>query len=158
MHSERQVGQYRVSEKKVIAFIVEGPSDEAAIGTIMKEYFSSNEVQFVIVHGDITLKDYVSVDSILIKINEKIEGVKRKYRYNQEDFIKIIHITDTDGVYISESDIRAAVVEEVRYYEDHIESKNVSAIIERNKRKRAILQISAERSMTFAKSGLSLSH
>lgn len=82
MHSERQVGQYRVSEKKVIAFIVEGPSDEAAIGTIMKEYFSSNEVQFVIVHGDITLKDYVSVDSILIKINEKIEGVKRKYRYN----------------------------------------------------------------------------
>lgn len=42
-------------------------------------------------------------------------------------------------MYISEADIRAADVEEVRYYEDHIESKNVSAIIERNKRKRAIL-------------------
>lgn len=60
----------------------------------MKEYFSSNEVQFVVVHGDITLKDYVSIDSILIKINEQIEIVKNKYRYQQDDFIKIIHIAD----------------------------------------------------------------
>lgn len=57
-----------MSEKKVIAFIVEGPSDEAALGTVMKEYFSSNEVRFVVMHGDITLKDYVSTDSILKKI------------------------------------------------------------------------------------------
>ena len=48
-----------MTEKKVVIFIVEGPSDEAALGTIMKEYFASNEVQFVVVHGDITLKDYV---------------------------------------------------------------------------------------------------
>ena len=47
-----------MNEKKVVAFIVEGPSDEAALGSIMKEYFSSDEVQFVVVHGDITLKDY----------------------------------------------------------------------------------------------------
>lgn len=45
MHSERQVEQYNMSEKKVIAFIVEGASDEAALGTIMKEYFSNNKVQ-----------------------------------------------------------------------------------------------------------------
>ena len=83
-------------EKKVVAFIVEGPSDEAALGTIMKEYFSSNEVQFVVVHGDITLKDYVSTDKILTKINEQIENIKSKYRYHQDDFIKIIHIADTD--------------------------------------------------------------
>jgi len=41
-----------MNEKKVVAFIVEGPSDEAALGSIMKEYFSGNEVQFVVVHGD----------------------------------------------------------------------------------------------------------
>lgn len=128
-----------MTEKKVVAFIVEGPSDEAALGTIMKEYFSSNEVQFVVVHGDITLKDYVSIDSILIKINEQIEIVKSKYRYQQEDFIKIIHIADTDGVYISDEDVKEADVEEVQYYEDHIDTKNVSAIIDRNKRKGDIL-------------------
>ena len=48
-------------------FIVEGPSDEAALGSIMKEYFSNNEVQFVVVYGDITLKDYVSEENILKK-------------------------------------------------------------------------------------------
>ena len=128
-----------MSEKKVVAFIVEGPSDEAALGTIMKEHFSKDEVQFVVVHGDITLKDYVSVGNILIKINEQIEGVKSRYRYDQDDFLKIIHIVDTDGVYIPEADVKEADVEDVQYYEDRIDAKNVGAIIDRNKRKGDIL-------------------
>ena len=139
MHSERQVEHYSMSEKKVVIFIVEGTSDEAAIGTIMKEYFSCNQVQFVVVHGDITLKDYVSNDHIIKKINEQIERVKIRYRYVQNDLIRIIHITDTDGVYAPEEDIKKADVEEIRYYEDHIDTKNRSALIERNKRKGDIL-------------------
>lgn len=139
MHLGRQVERYNVSEKEVVVFIVEGPSDEAALGTIMKEYFSTNEVQFVVIHGDITLKDYVSADSILIKINEQIERVKSKYRYHQDDFIKIIHLADTDGVYISDEDIKKADVEEIQYYEDHIDAHNVNAIIDRNKRRGSIL-------------------
>ena len=87
-------------EKKVVLFIVEGPSDEAALGSVMKEYFSSDEVQFVVVHGDITLKDNVSLDDIKKKINEQIEYIQRRYRYNFDDFIRIIHIVDMDGVYI----------------------------------------------------------
>lgn len=128
-----------MKEKKVIAFIVEGPSDEAAIGSLMKEYFSDNEVQFVVVHGDITLKDYASADNIKSKINELIEGVKNRYRYHQDDFTGIIHIVDTDGVYIADTDIRAADTEKVSYCEDYIETKNVNAIIERNKQKGDIL-------------------
>lgn len=128
-----------MSEKKVVVFIVEGPSDEAALGSIMKEYFSCSEVQFVVVHGDITLKDYVSNDNILKKINEQIEGVKRKYRYEHQDFIKIIHITDADGVYTPETAVKETDVEEVRYYEDHIEAKNTHVIKERNNRKASIL-------------------
>ena len=128
-----------MNEKKVVAFIVEGSSDEAALGTIMKEHFSKDEVQFVVVHGDITLKDYVSVGNILIKINEQIEGVKSRYRYAQDDFLKIIHIVDTDGVYIPEADVKEADVEDVQYYEDRIDAKNVGAIIDRNKRKGDIL-------------------
>ena len=105
----------------------------------MKEYFSSNEVQFIVVHGDITLKDYVSGDNILNKINEQIEGVKSRYRYSQDDFIKIIHIVDMDGVYIPNTDIIEADVEEIRYYEDHIDAKSTRTIVERNKRKGNIL-------------------
>lgn len=105
----------------------------------MKEYFSSNEVQFIVVHGDITLKEYVSGDNILNKINEQIEGVKSRYRYSQDDFIKIIHIVDMDGVYIPDTDIIEADVEEIQYYEDHIDAKSTRTIVERNKRKGNIL-------------------
>lgn len=128
-----------MSEKKVVVFIVEGPSEEAALGSIMKEHFSDNEVQFVVVHGDITLKDYVSHDNIVKKINEQIERVKSRYRYMQEDFLKVIHIADTDGVYIPEADVKEADVEEVKYYEDHIDAKNASVIVDRNKKKGDIL-------------------
>ena len=115
MHLERQVEQYSMSEKKVVVFIVEGPSDEAALGTIMKEFFSGNEVQFVVVHGDITLKDYASKDDILNKINKQIECVKSRYRYVQGDFKMIIHIADTDGAYIPAADIKEADTKEIQY-------------------------------------------
>lgn len=51
----------------------------------------------------------------------------------------IIHIVDTDGVYIPEIDIKEAGVEKAQYYEDHIDVKNVKAIVNRNRRKGAIL-------------------
>ena len=44
-----------------------GPSDESAMGGILKEYFSSKEVQFAVVHGDIT-SDY---DTTRDKCTEK---------------------------------------------------------------------------------------
>lgn len=129
-----------MSEKKVIAFIVEGLSDEAALGTVMKEYFSSNKVQFVVIHGDITLKDYVSKSNILTKISEQIESVKNKYRYKEEDFMRIIHIADTDGVYIPDMDVEKADVEKIQYYEDHISTKNLDLVVKRNKKKGDILR------------------
>lgn len=128
-----------MAEKKVIAFIVEGASDEAALGTIMKEYFSDNEVRFEVIRGDITTKDYVSMDTILLKINEKIEEVKRKYRYQTEHFIKIIHLTDADGVYVDEDCVKYAEVEGIQYYTDRMETVKVKETIGRNSRKADIL-------------------
>lgn len=128
-----------MAEKKVIAFIVEGASDEAALGTIMKEYFSDNEVQFVVIRGDITTKDYVSKDAILKKINEQIEEVKKRYRYQTEHFIKIIHLTDADGVYVGEDCVKYAEVEGIQYYIDHMETAKVKETVERNVRKADIL-------------------
>lgn len=128
-----------MNEKKVIAFIVERPSEEAALGSIMKEFFSSNEVQFVVVHGDITLKDYVSVDTIRSKINKQMEKIKSRYRYQYKDFLKIIHIVDTDGVYIPEHDVQLADIDGVRYSMDRIETRNPESIVKRNTIKGKIL-------------------
>lgn len=127
------------NEKKVIVFIVEGMSEEAALGTIMKEFFINEEVQFFIVHGDITLHDYVSVDKILLKINKVLDTVKERYRYKTSDFLKIIHITDTDGVFISDDKVTKAKVPEITYYEDCVVAPSVSSTLERNHRKADIL-------------------
>lgn len=140
-HLERQeeVLIMAKSEKKVIAFIVEGLSDEAALGTIMKEYFSSNEVQFIVVRGDITVQDYVTVDNIKSKINDQVEALKKKYGYKTEDFIRIIHLTDMDGVYVDDNLVVEAEVESIQYYETHMESANPQTTIARNHKKADIL-------------------
>ena len=126
-------------EKKVIAFIVEGSSDEAVIGSVMKEYFSNEQIQFVVVHGDITTRDYVSVDNISWKINDLVSTLKEKYRYKTSDFIKIIHLADTDGVFISDECVWPADVDSITYYEDHIETRSREAILDRNHKKSEIL-------------------
>lgn len=91
-------------EKKAVAVIMEGPSDEAALGSVLKEHYSSSEVQSVVVHGDITTEDYSSTDNIISKINDLINGVKSRYGYKPEDFLHIIHLADTDGVFIEDND------------------------------------------------------
>jgi len=75
-----------MSEKSVVAVIVEGPSDENAIGGILKKYFSSDEVQFAVVRGDITSNSYTSVENVVSKIDELIDGVRSKYGYHWDDF------------------------------------------------------------------------
>ena len=135
-HLEKQGGVFAVNEKKVIAVIVEGPSDEAALGSILKEYFSSVEIQFVVVHGDITTKDYTSTDNILSKINNLIESVKQKYGYKREDFLKIIHIVDMDGAFCDDAIVEKDV-EGVRYYLDRIETKYPDYLIRKHTQKAA---------------------
>lgn len=127
-----------MSEKKVVAVIVEGPSDENAIGGILKEFFSSEEVQFAVVHGDITSDELTAVDNVVTKINDLIDGIRTKYGYHWDDFLKIIHIADTDGVFTKNS-VNESEVEGIQYYEDHMEGTNVKAIERRNKHKAEIL-------------------
>lgn len=126
------------SEKRVIAVIVEGPSDENAIGGILKEYFSSEEVQFAVVHGDITSNELTTVDNVIKKLSNLIDGIRKKYGYNWNDFIKVIHIADTDGVFTKDC-VKESEVDGIQYYEDHMEGTNVEAIERRNKHKAEIL-------------------
>lgn len=127
-----------MSEKKVIAVIVEGPSDENAIGGIFKEYFSSEEVQFAVVHGDITSNVLTTVDNVITKIDELIDGIRTKYGYRWDDFVKVIHIADTDGAF-TKNNVKESEVEGIQYFEDHIAGANVEAIERRNKHKAEIL-------------------
>ena len=123
-----------MSEKKVVAVIVEGLSDESALGGVLKEFFSSEEVQFAVVHGDITSDDLTTTDNIVTRIDELINGIRNKYGYRWEDFVKVIHIVDTDGAFTRDCVVESNV-NKTQYFEDHIEAANVDAIKRRNRNK-----------------------
>ena len=127
-----------MDEKKVVAVIVEGPSDEAALGGILKEYFSSAEVQFKVVHGDITSDNNTTADNVIKRINKLIEKIKETYGYQWDDFLQIIHLADTDGAF-SKDCIREADVASIQYYEDHIDTADVVETKRRNTHKAQIL-------------------
>lgn len=127
-----------MNEKKVVIVIVEGPSDENALGGILKEFFSSEEVQFKVVHGDITSDETTAVDNVVKKIDELVDDVRERYGYHWDDFAKIIHIADTDGAFTKEC-IQKADVENIQYYEDHIEASSVERAERRNAHKAEIM-------------------
>lgn len=126
-------------EKKVIIFIVEGPSDEGAIGTAIKEYFAREEVKFYVVHGDITVRDRVDHSTILKRISSCIDEVQRKYRYENGDILRIVHLTDLDGVFVSDEAICKKEDGPTEYYPDHIATTDVEALERRNRTKAGLL-------------------
>ena len=127
-----------MNEKKVIVVIVEGPSDENALGGILKEYFSSSEVQFAVVHGDITSDSKTSPENVVAKIKKLVDSVNAKYGYAWRDITRIIHIGDTDGAF-TKNCVHKADVKNVQYYEDHIDASDVEVIEKRNRCKAKVL-------------------
>ena len=127
-----------MNEKKVVTVIVEGPSDENAIGGILKEFFSSEEVQFAVVHGDITSNYSTTKENVVSKVGALIETIKSKYGYKWGDFVKIIHIADTDGAF-TKNCIKEAEVENIQYYEDHMEYFDIEEVEKRNAHKSEIM-------------------
>lgn len=127
-----------MSEKKVVIVIVEGQSDESALGGILKEYFSSDEVQFKVVHGDITSDDNTKVDNVVKKIGDLVDEVRCKYGYKWTDFAKIIHLADTDGAFTSGC-VQEVDVDGILYYEDHMETSDVTTTEKRNEHKSEIM-------------------
>ena len=128
------------NEKKVIAVIVEGPTDVDAIGSIFKAYFSSDEVQFVVIHGDITTQEFISADNIISKIDEKVHVTMDQYGYHDDDMKQIFHILDMDGACIPDEDVcESEQGTTIKYFLDHIETPDVKYIRERNQRKSVLL-------------------
>lgn len=129
------------SNKKVMIFIVEGPSDEAALGSVLKEYFSSDELSFYVTHGDITSRPGITGDNVIREINRFVKSVKDRYRYLDQDILRIVHIVDTDGVFVNDGCVRERLKRgPVLYYTDHIEANSVDDIRGRNHAKANLLQ------------------
>lgn len=90
------------------------------------------------VHGDITSDYDTTRDNVLIKIGDKVEEIRSRYGYRLSDFVSIIHIADTDGVFTKDC-IKKSEVKNIHYYEDHIEAFDISEVEKRNIHKSEIL-------------------
>ena len=125
--------------KKIVFVIVEGPSDEEALGVLLNRIYDSRAVYVQVMHCDITTELDVNAGNVIAKIGD----VVRKYAgrtFKSGDFSRIIHITDMDGAFIPDS----AVVEDAEaikpiYSITEIRTRSKSAIENRNLRKRECL-------------------
>lgn len=126
-----------MAKKKIMLFIVEGPTDETALSTVLNRIFSSESVKFQVVHGDVLTQDFVAPDKIVAAVNEQIKQF-RGNTYKPSDFCKVVHLADTDGVFIPDDAVIMEDTEERHYpfYTDtQILTPDPANIIDRNVRK-----------------------
>ena len=100
------------SKKKVVLFLVEGPSDETAIrgpvNLLIQSSFNSDSASF---HGDVTTAqiEYPTFYRIKDRIRDTVKTFVEDYLrdtnpgYKAKDIHCIVHIMDTDGAFIDDS-------------------------------------------------------
>lgn len=79
--------------KKIVLFIVEGPTDKNAIGSILSKYYNSEKVRFCVVHGDITTVKTSNSNNIVSQIDACVKTTINKYFLKRRDILKIVHIS-----------------------------------------------------------------
>lgn len=75
-----------MTRKKIIFVIVEGPSDEEALGVILSKFFEDNEVYVEIMHCDITTKKGINSSNIIKEIASVIKNYATRNHFNQYHF------------------------------------------------------------------------
>lgn len=129
-----------MARKKIVLFIVEGINDKTCLEGVLENVVESEEVRFQMTDGDITTRSGIDEYKIRNEIGKIVKTFKDKYHLKPEHFMKVIHIIDTDGLYLKEDYIHQADVEKPLYMDDGIYTKDVAGIIERNRKKSAVVE------------------
>lgn len=129
-----------MARRKIVFVIVEGPSDDEALGVLLNRIYDNNVVHLEITHGDITSDLSVTSGNIAAKIGNLVRGYAKANHYKPMDFQEVIHLIDMDGAYIPEG----AVVMDAGagrpvYTTTEIRTSRREQLILRNKRKSANL-------------------
>lgn len=136
-----------VEQRKVVLFLVEGTSDEIALGqpieTLVKSELNLEWERFKTDVFTVRLYPESASFEVKARIADTIKAFveKRLERggcyYRLEDIAHIVHITDTDGAFVPESCIvRGAETTGIRYASDKIFAVNISDIKARNLEKK----------------------
>ena len=125
-----------MARKRIIFVIVEGPSDEEALGVLLGRIYDRSSVFVHIMHGDITTQRGVWPERIEGRLGKEIQAYAASNHYTKADFREIIHIVDMDGAYIPpERVVQDASARRVIYAETEIRTRNKDGIESRNRQK-----------------------
>ncbi|MDO4556302.1 MAG: hypothetical protein Q4B70_14350 [Lachnospiraceae bacterium] len=127
-----------MARKKIVFVIVEGLSDETALGAILSRIYDNETVYVHIMHGDITTEQGVSPINIFSRIGDAIRGYASSNHFRKDDFKEIVHIVDMDGAFVpDECIIEDEAAAKPLYSLTDIRTSNKRGIQHRNQIKRA---------------------
>lgn len=132
--SEKQVSS--VARKKIVLVLVEGPSDDTALGVILNRLFDKSKVHIEIMHGDITADYSIDPKDIVCALGNIVKEYANSMHFSQIHFQQVIHIVDMDGAYVPEASIveNTSALKPV-YSLTEIQTASPEQIILRNKHK-----------------------
>lgn len=137
-------------EKKVLLFVVEGPTEETALAAVLEHVFADNRVYFDVVHGDLTLGKGGKKDARERVRDEVLSQIGSFRGYGWNDLERIVQICDSDGAFIPDENVRQAGVAHIRYSEDSIFTAKPATIQSRNAEKGAAMrQLSRVHCLTY---------
>ena len=129
---------YTMPRKKIVFIIVEGPSDDEALGLMFEKIFSNDTVFVHIAYGDITTQTDRS--KIIATIGNVVKHYAKSNHLTKKNFKQIIHIVDTDGAYIpDDAIIENLAAQKTIYSITNIQTANTGSIQIRNNNKRNCL-------------------
>lgn len=122
--------------KKILFVIVEGPSDEEALGVLLSRIYADQQVYIHIMRCDITTESTSNPGNIVAKIGNIVKKYAGK-TFKPKDFSQIIHITDLDGAFIpNDAIVEDSSATKPLYSITEIRTQCKDGIVQRNRFKR----------------------
>ena len=109
-----------MARKMIVFVIVEGISEQDALGAILSNIYDKDTVWVQVLRKDITSEYGVTPSNILSKLGDEVRGYANSNSFKKSDFKEIIHIVDMDGAYIPNENV----------IEDHNASNPVYSLTE----------------------------
>ncbi len=119
--------------KKIILLLVEGLTDEEALALVFSKLAKEHDIEFDVLHTDITADENMTVKYIGERIKREIADYLRKNPFiKRKDILKVVQIIDTDGAFVPPSLVRQSTSGKTEYFETYISAKNMNRLIRRN--------------------------
>ena len=133
-----------MARKKIVFVIVEGPTDDEALGVMLERIFDKYTIHVEIMRCDITTESGAGENRVVARVGKAIRGYATQNHYTVKDFSEIIHIVDTDGAFIPDEFVgEDRSIKKIHYTLEGITAKDRDAIVSRNRQKCANIKVLA---------------